>query len=61
MELQEKYTFAQEKLIYDTIPLIIFDKVERKNSKGLYKSHIIRQNLSCYFVKIMVGCVILVL
>ncbi|KAM0728115.1 hypothetical protein ACS0PU_005584 [Formica fusca] len=33
MELQEKSAFAQKNLIYDTIPLIIIDKMERKHFK----------------------------
>ncbi|EFN81918.1 hypothetical protein EAI_14099 [Harpegnathos saltator] len=33
MKLQEKIVFAQEKPLYDAIPLIIFDNAERKSSK----------------------------
>lgn len=35
MELQEKSAFAQENPMYDAIPLIIIDKMEKKYSKGL--------------------------
>jgi len=35
MEFSEKYIFAQKKPMYDTIPLIIFDKVEKKHLKSL--------------------------
>ncbi|EZA54843.1 hypothetical protein X777_05129 [Ooceraea biroi] len=33
MEPSEKYVFAQKKPMYDTIPLIIFEKVEKKYPK----------------------------
>ncbi|XP_072763317.1 uncharacterized protein [Anoplolepis gracilipes] len=33
MELQEKSAFAQKNLVYDTIPLIIIDKMEKKHFK----------------------------
>lgn len=33
MELQEK--FAQEKRLYNAIPLIIFNKMEKKSIKGM--------------------------
>jgi len=37
MEFQEKFVFAHENAVYDTIPLIIIGKMERKYSTGLYK------------------------
>lgn len=37
MEFQEKFAFAHGNAVYDTIPLIIVGKMERKYSIGLYK------------------------
>ncbi|XP_032669435.1 uncharacterized protein LOC116843264 [Odontomachus brunneus] len=46
MELQEKSVFAQEKPLYDAIPLIIFDNVKRKNTKGSVKGEDLKYNVS---------------
>jgi len=35
MEFSEKYLFAEKKPMYDTIPLIILDKVKKEHSKSL--------------------------
>lgn len=51
MEFQEKFAIVQENPIYDTIPLIIIDKMGRKYSKGL-RFTILSNEILLFFIKV---------